>query len=240
MTTISKKNIICLSGWGQRYDALSSIFDCDLFQNFQVKHYNYQKFVNLDNFFDDFSDQFSKIEIDALVGWSLGGQLACRLIASKIVNPKKLILIAPPFQFVKDSKISAGMPEVKYQEFLQNFQNSPDSTLKKFTILAILNDKNGKKIINDLDLSSDNANSQIFWLNELGKFSSFELDFSDFPSTLYFHGLGDMIVHFKQKKYFQERIENFKEILLSDCGHAPHLSKKDLMQKEIINFLQDI
>ena len=39
----------------------------------------------------------------------------------EILQPKFLILLAPPFQMVKDSRIQAGMAKATFDEFYQNF-----------------------------------------------------------------------------------------------------------------------
>jgi pimeloyl-[acyl-carrier protein] methyl ester esterase len=71
------------------------------------------------------------------------------------------------------------------------------------------------------------------WLKELERFSCFDVNFSETPRTLYFHGAGDMIVHVSQAEYFRERIKNFRLEIFNNCGHAPHLSDLDRFRKVI-------
>lgn len=235
---MKKRKIICLSGWGQNFDSLSKIFKNKMFENFQIIYHDYLKFCDFESFLLDFRKKFFSDDIECILGWSLGGQIACRLISSDVINPKKLILIASPFQFVKNKNISAGMPQGKFDEFLSNFKNSPDITLKKFAILTIINDPNSKKIIQNLDIRNDNFESLIFWLEELGKFSCFDLNFNNFPPTLYFHGDGDVIVNIRQKEYFKNKIKNFDEIIINKCGHAPHLNNLHILQGKIGKFVE--
>ena len=91
------KNILCLSGWGQKFDSLESIFDPIFF----ARSLNYSKFNDVQKFFTSIEQQ--KLNTEILVGWSLGGQLAIRLIEKQILQPKLLILIAPPFKWLKTS-----------------------------------------------------------------------------------------------------------------------------------------
>ncbi len=167
------------------------------------------------------------------MGWSLGGQLAIRLIEKKILVPKLLILIAPPFQMIKDSRIQAGMAKAVFDEFYRNFTNAPDQTLKQFAILMAMNDRNAKDIVKTLDINEKNFANLAFWLKELERFSCFDIDFSNMPRTLYFHGAGDMIVHASQSEYFQKKIKNFRLEIFKNCGHAPHLSDVERMKKII-------
>ncbi len=218
------KKILCISGWGQKFDSLESIFD----PNFFVSSLDYSAF-------DDVKEFFSSVDCDSeiVMGWSLGGQLAIRLIERKILAPKLLILIAPPFQLVKDFRIQAGMAKSTFDEFYKNFTTAPSQTLKQFAILTAMNDRNAKEIARTLDINEKNFANLAFWLRELEKFSCFDINFSNMPRTLYFHGAGDMITHNSQAEYFQQRIKNFRLEIFKNCGHAPHLSDLERMKKII-------
>lgn len=225
-------SILCLSGWGQKYNSLEVIFRELYFDPFFVTSFDYSSCQSVENFFNKVAAQNLNPEI--LVGWSLGGQLALRLIEKKIIAPKLLILIAPPFQMVKDERIHAAMAPKTFAEFYQNFAQAPDKTLKQFAILTAMNDRNANEIARNLDISENNISQLKFWLEELSRFSCFDLDFSDMPRVLFFQGAGDMIVHPTQAEYFQKRIKNFRLELFKNCGHAPHLSDLEKMRKVII------
>ncbi len=227
-----KKQIICISGWGQKFDSLEFIFNDPIFDPFFVSSLDYSKFDDVEKFLDDVAAR-DLVDPEILVGWSLGGQLALRLIEKKILKPKLLILIAPPFQLVKDEKIKAGMAPLVFQGFHFGFTKAPDFTLKKFAILMAMNDKNSAEIARSLDVSDKNFSQLVYWLDELKRFSCFDIDFSKMPRTLYFHGAGDMIVHVLQADYFQERIKNFRKEIFTRCGHAPQLSDAGKMRRVI-------
>lgn len=221
------KKILCLSGWGQKFDSLEHVFS----ESFFVSSFNYSTLNSVDDFFVEFASK--KFDAEVLVGWSLGGQLALRLVEKKIIQPKLLILIAPPFQMIKDSRVQAGMAPKTFDEFYNNFASAPTKTLKQFAILTSMNDRNAKEIASGLDVSEENFEQLKFWLKELEKFSCFDLDFSSMPRTLYFHGAGDMIVHVSQAEYFRQRLKNLSLEIFKSCGHAPHLSDPQKF-KEII------
>ncbi len=230
-------NYLCLSGWGQKFDSLDIIFNSSEFSGSDIFHLNYSdlnSFEDLCNFVKSNHQNLQKF--DTIIGWSLGGQLACRLIANKIISPKKLILNDPPFQFVKDSRVNAAMPQSSYLKFAQDFKDSPSATLKKFSILTSLNDINARKIAKNIDINNKNHLNFLNWLKELKDFSCFDIDFSNFCDVLYFHGKGDMIVNIRQHQYFKERIVNFNEIIFDNCGHAPHLSDLSSFRSEILKF----
>lgn len=225
------KNIICLSGWGQKFDSLECIFQDQRFDPFFVQSLNYSKFDDCDKFFADVSSK--NLDADIVVGWSLGGQLAIRLIEQQILKPKTLILIAPPFQMVKDENITAAMTQKTFVQFRQNFADAPDKTLKQFSILTAMNDKNASQIARTLDVSNDNFDNLLSWLDELKRFNCFNTDFNKMPRTIFLQGAGDMIVHASQAGYFQERISDFTLETFKNCGHAPHINDIDRVRKII-------
>ncbi len=226
------RQILCLSGWGQKSDSLEFIFNDKIFDPFSVSSLDYSRFGDVEKFFDDVRAQNLNPEI--LVGWSLGGQLAVRLIEKKILKPKLLILIAPPFQLLKDERVHAGMGLEAFKKFRGDFANAPDKTLKQFSILTAMNDRNASDIARNLDVNDHNFAQLVYWLDELAGFSCFDVDFSNMPRTLYFHGAGDMIVHVSQAEYFKQRIKNLHATIFMNCGHAPQLNDTPTLRR-IIN-----
>jgi pimeloyl-ACP methyl ester carboxylesterase len=223
--------ILTLSGWGQKFDSLEEIFSDPIFDPFFISSLDYSAFDNVEKFFDFVTKKNLNLEI--LIAWSLGGQLAIRLIEKKILSPKLLILIAPPFQMIKDSRIQAGMAKSTFDEFYKNFCDAPNQTLKQFAILTAMNDRNANEIARNLDISDKNFTQLKFWLEELSRFSCFDVDFSEMPRTLYFQGAGDMIVHASQAEYFKNHLKNFRLEIFKNCGHAPHLNDPQTLRKTI-------
>ena len=232
LEVLTSKKILCLSGWGQKFDSIESIFDPIFFAQNQVSSFNYSKLDSSEEFFRQIKQKNLNPEI--LVGWSLGGQLAIRLIEKNIVKPKLLVLLAPPFQMVKDLKIRSGMSKKTFAEFYQNFTRAPSKTLKQFSILTAMNDRNAGEIAKNLDINDQNFEQLKFWLEELERFSCFDVDFSQMPKTLFIQGAGDMIVHQSQAQYFAERIKNFRLEIFKNCGHAPHLSNIEKLREIIL------
>ena len=222
------KSILCLSGWGQNFKSLEAIFCENIKQKFNILSLNYSSFEGFSKFEDSLKSLYNP---DLIIGWSLGGQIALRLIQNKILSPKLLILIAPPFQLVKDNRVQAGMSLKTYDDFYNNFYRAPDATLKKFAILSIMNDKNKSQMLKNLEISEENHEKLTIWLEELKNFSCFDLDFSNIPPTLFFIGAGDMVVHYSQSKYFAERINDFELHIFENCGHTPHLSNNELFNE---------
>lgn len=236
------KKILCLNGWGQKFDSLESIFDPIFLSKIspfnEVYSLNYSEFFDPEKFFAEVDSEELKPEI--VIGWSLGGQLAIRLVEKKILQPKLLILLAPPFQMLKDSRVQAGMSKETFDEFYKNFSQAPTQTLKQFSILTAMNDRNASDIARTLDVNDKNFEQLKFWLEELARFSCFNVNFENMPRTLYFQGAGDMIVHVSQAQYFQERIKNFRLEIFKNCGHAPHLSDPENLKKIILEEISSL
>lgn len=228
------KLIACLSGWGQKFDCLEDSFCQEIRQKYRINSLNYSNYSN----FSEFSESLNSVaNPDVLVGWSLGGQIALRLILKKIFNPKILILIAPPFQMIKDEKIQAGMSQKTFNEFYINLKTAPNATLKKFSILTAMSDKNRSEILKNLKIEDSNQHNLLNWLDELRNFSGFDVELNEMPPTQYIIGLGDTIVHPSQASYFQERIKNIEVSYFDNCGHAPHLSNNRRFNEVLLKIL---
>jgi pimeloyl-ACP methyl ester carboxylesterase len=225
-------SILSLAGWAQKPNSLEP-----LFSNFSSPHkiinFDYIQFSNVKNCFNAVKNLSDNPDI--IIGWSLGGQIAARLIADKILTPKLLILIATPFQFVKSEQIAAAMPKNSFELFRANFIKNSAQTLEKFSLLMMLNNAaRARELAKNLYINDKNYDNLLFWLDELGIFSCYDLNFANFPRTLIFHGQGDLVVHQLQSKIFASKIANSRLEMLSDCGHCPHISNQEQLQK-IIN-----
>ena len=107
------KEILCLSGWGQKSDSLENIFSDKVFDPFFVSSFNYLVLDDIEDFFDKIkknphaelieaqSSCFDKLSMtrdpEIIVGWSLGGQLAVRLIEKKNIYSQIINLNRPTF-----------------------------------------------------------------------------------------------------------------------------------------------
>lgn len=229
-------NVLCLSGWAQKHNSLETLFP-DSGCNTNILNFDYSLSGNYQNFLD----RIKKLKFNPkiAIGWSLGGQLICRLIDQKIITPQYLILISTPFQFVKSAKIAAAMPQKSFDDFFNNFSQNPDRLMKKFSLLMNIKDKNAKELSQNLDINQENHKKLEFWLQELQKFSCHDLKFQNFlQKTIIFHGTEDMVVHHSQSNLFFNKIPNAKLHNINKCGHTPHISHNRILTEKITSFLQ--
>ncbi|MFT6332533.1 MAG: pimeloyl-ACP methyl ester carboxylesterase [Lentimonas sp.] len=230
---MAKPTILTFSGWAQNPSSLDHLLSA--YSSHQIINFNYSQFSNVDQCFKALEN--SEINPEIIIGWSLGGQIAARLISQKIFNPTRLILIATPFEFVKSPKIPAAMPKASFDKFRNNFANNSAKTLEKFSLLMMLgSQKRAQELEKNLHFNPDNYQNLLFWLDELGKFSCFNLNFNNFPETLIIHGQGDVVVNYLQAQFFAQKIPHSNLKILANCGHCPHISNITQTEDLILNF----
>ena len=109
--------ITILSGFGQEPQTFKNVFS-----NKDVITLDY---LQNKNFEDLLTQDLKAYDNEVVIGWSLGGQVAIRLIEKQILKPKLLILIATPFQFVEDDKNEVGMPLELFNQFQNVLDENP-------------------------------------------------------------------------------------------------------------------
>ncbi len=220
------KKITILSGFGQEPKALQNVFS-----NKDVIALDY---LQTKNFEDLLTRDLKAYDNEVVIGWSLGGQVAVRLIEKQILKPKLLILIATPFQFVQDDKNQVGMPRELFEQFQNVLDENPEQALEYLANLTALNDKNPEDVLKNM-INTENTDNLYFWLKELKNFNCFSVDFTNFSKTIYICGSGDMVVDHLQYKLFLKQIKDFELQIMFTCGHAPHFSHKS----EFLNIINE-
>lgn len=218
-------DIITITGWGQKTDAL----DVFASQFGSVTNIPYVSYKSIEELYSKSKD----LTCDLLIGWSLGGQLASRVVAAEILKPKLLVLLAPSFQYVKGGDINEGTHSLAFHTFRTAYATFPSNSLREFGALVCQNDDHAMDIIATMDDDMSNHKDWIRWLDELGKFSCLNLDFSKFPRALIFHGEGDAVTPYQQGNMFHEAIKDSRFELIENCGHAPHLHDPDFLAEII-------
>ncbi len=215
--------IVTASGWGQPYDALASIAP-------DAIHADYARHDNV----EDALGEFAYGACDTAIGWSLGGQLIVRAVAAGLLRPKRLVLIATPFQFVASSDVPHGMKRDLYAKFHDNYARDAMRTLHKAWELIAKGDKHAPRVRLHMERQPKEAMLEkhwLRWLQLLDSYSCEELDFSDFPPTLLIHGDGDAVVDQAQSTLFAQRMPAAKRIVFEGCGHAPHWHDTEKLRK---------
>ena len=218
--------ITILSGFGQEPQTFKNVFsnkDVIAFDYFQTK--NFENLLTRD---------LTAYDNEVVIGWSLGGQVAIRLIEKQILKSKLLILIATPFQFVRNNKNNTGVNKEDFESFKINLALNPKQTLQYLACMSGNSDENSAETIKNME-GINNVENLSNWFQELKDFTCFDIDFKNFPKTVYICGDSDAVVDISQYKYFQERIADFELQIMFNCGHAPHFSHKN----EFLNIINE-
>jgi pimeloyl-[acyl-carrier protein] methyl ester esterase len=209
--------VMTLSGWGQQAEALKDILPPKAKADFC----RYSHYQGPDKLFTALRRK--KPQADVLIGWSLGGQLAARLVEEGIVRPKLLVLLAAPYQYVADTNHPYGVNQLMFWTFCQSFRSFPAKTMQHFILLVAQGDDHMREMARQINIDSENLEEWADWLDVLGEYSSDRLSCKNFPRTLIVHGLADQVVPVAQASAWHEKIKNSRLELLEFCGHAPHL-----------------
>ena len=224
------KKILCLNGWGQEPKTLESEFK-NIFKDAEFETYDYVA-SNNDGIFPRNYEGCK--EYDITIAWSLGTHCAINLIQKKLLKTKLLILIAPIFQFVENETNKVGMPKEMFDYFLVGFKNDPEATIRQLIKMSASCDKNANLVLEKMKIRNLNVLScyalekQLLHLKD---FSCFDVNFKKFPKTICFSGVNDTVVASSQTKLFAERIKDFELHIIENCGHAPHFSHMEEIEK---------
>lgn len=168
---------------------------------------------------------------DAVIGWSLGGQLALRAIAAGMLAPKRLTLIAAPAKFVGEN----GMGAETFTLFRESYAKDPARTKDRFRGLIAKDDARARTVMTALEDHPQVEDTSRFlpWLDALERFDVTTLDLSRAPRTLILHGMNDRIVPYVQGEILAERLPHAVLRGMAGVGHAPHLSEPERVREEI-------
>lgn len=222
--------MMTLAGWGQPHDALSVL--CP-----DATPIDYAGYANVGDALSAIAAEGRKH--DTVVGWSLGGQLAVRAIAAGMMRPKRLVLIAAPYQFVETPELKVGMKRDLYDKFRHNYANNPGRTLDKSWALVALDDSREEAVRARLEQQDKAAVLQhdwLSWLDALNDYSCEGLNMTGFPPVLLVHGARDMVVSMEQSRYFSRQLPHAELRIVEGCGHAPHWHDTAAISAQINEF----
>ncbi|MFW1761275.1 hydrolase [Acinetobacter calcoaceticus] len=139
-----QNKILLITGWGVGIEPLESLklhlqqesLDVQLVNIFDVLTESFQKQFNLLN------------DVDTVIGWSLGGQLAAYLVDSFYKSTgltKTLITLASNPCFVANTNWQTAMPADVFSQFKASFLQNQQATLKRFYYLITQGSAQAKK-----------------------------------------------------------------------------------------------
>lgn len=201
-------------------------------------------------FFDDFGEEDLLTELARslpdqciLLGWSLGGMLATKLAVDYPDKVHALITLAANRYFVENSRWPWAMKESTFQTFYKHFLHNPESAFKRFIALQALGDANKKALMRSFEqlslspIKKQNGN----WTRLLNILST--LDNSESTGKLscpglHFFAANDALVPSEAASHIYSNSPGQNVEVLSDCGHALHLSRPEVIARKINNFIE--
>lgn len=204
---------LLLSGWGTD----PSCFFPDLSQS---KHYDYLVHSTIKAVEQDLLHQ----QYQTVIGWSLGGQLACHLLSSRIISAKKLILLATSPRFPNDEA---------YEQFSNIFQNNPRHTQQRFLHLISKGHPNPRHIVKQLKASRASSKNLSYWLSRLTKLSPLRMPMENFPTTLLYYADQDAVIPSLDIQTFCDKLLEYELFSVQNCGHAIHIEYQSQIEQQL-------
>lgn len=208
---------LTISGWGQPADALQKSLALH-----DAATLDYSQYPSAEA---SFAALAPHRHVARVIGWSQGGQLALRAVLAGAIAPKQLVLIAAPYQFLKDEAVPHGMDMFTYQTFRENYAADPLRTAGRFHALVAKGDAKFKAVVEGLHHHPKVADPEHWlpWFDALGKVSLHGVDLRGLPPTLIVHGTEDAIVPMAQATLLAQAMPHAQLEAWDGVAHAPQL-----------------
>lgn len=220
-------SMLTLSGWTQPSDALA--------RGLSLHHAHVFDYSDYPSAAASFEALRAFADVEEVVAWSMGAQLAIRAVAAGVLKPKHMTLLAAPYQFVSTEDFADGMDPLTYRQFRENYTANPVRTKSKFHALVAKGDVHARRVQGMLDHHPDVDNTARWlpWLDDLGEHSLQGVDTSAMPPTLLIYGTEDAVVPVKQGEKMLEILPQATLSRWEGAAHAPHLHDATRVLHEI-------
>jgi pimeloyl-[acyl-carrier protein] methyl ester esterase len=183
--------------------------------------------------------QFSKPI--SLCGWSLGGQIAMQWAAKYPQQITKLILVASTPCFTTREDWSCGMAPEILQQFAEDLENNPATTLRRFLSLQVRGTDNERELLQGLRANLATQNEPSLFALRAGLAILRELDLrptisSILQPTLIIAGERDKLTPFDASVYLAKSMANAQIVTIKGAAHAPFLSHQAECAAAMLDF----
>ncbi|WP_370979853.1 malonyl-ACP O-methyltransferase BioC [Agaribacterium sp. ZY112] len=182
---------------------------------------------------------------EALIGWSLGGMLAVKLVERLSEQGddrvKRVIMLAANASFVAKPDWPLAMSEAVFSAFYQGLQSNPAKTAKRFSALQAQGGSEIRKVSANLSsISCINSDQQERALAQLTLLAS--LDIRTALSAikrpvLALFAEGDALVPMALQSLFKRHWPGIRSRCLLNTGHALQLIQAEQVAEEVKDFL---
>jgi pimeloyl-[acyl-carrier protein] methyl ester esterase len=181
----------------------------------------------------------------ALLGWSLGGQLALTLALSAQgapVAPERLILVATTPRFLAGDGWAHGLSRETLQHFAQGLEQDPSGTIADFLGLQVRGSRRAAHTEQQLREALDRHGIAQLPALRAGLSLLATTDLRDRAGslalpTLLIGGLNDRVTPPAALEWLAARLPRAELLLLARAAHAPFLSHPDEVAQAVLDFL---
>lgn len=223
--------ILTLSGWGQSPNTLSDI--CPNGAN--LHQCDYSDYAD----YEALSKALREENYDVVMGWSLGGHLALRLLGEGVIHSRSAVSLCAPHQFIRDDAQPYGMEPWLFDQFYENYVSDPERTAERFSGLIAKGDTRMKEVMRQMvpHTSVNDAKQWSPWLKFLGESSLAAEHMQHVPRTLLIQGDEDTLVQPQQSEWLLKHLENAELFSIKGCAHAPSLHDTVAVRDAIKTFI---
>ena len=185
--------------------------------------------------------QKNKFEDFDILGWSLGGQIAVKLLNHMKLNKQnKFFLVSSTPKFTNKKQWQSGLDENIFLKFSEELSKNPKKTIRKFITLQTYKSEHSKEIIENVIINIADKKLNLEVLHKYLKMmiaedmrEMFEI-LSKFRTFL-IAGRDDYIVPVASQYFMLQQYTIEKSLIIDKAGHIPFLSHTELCK----SFIED-
>ena len=233
--------IVFLPGWCLGRTPLNAVVNAINGQIFDLPGYGNAPLIT--DFYAAADDIAARVQPGTtLAGWSLGAQLALAIAARHPDKVGKLVLVAGTTSFVQRDGWPHAMPPDMLAEFAAGIAADVEAMLPRFVGGFNRGDANAKAVTLDLlKLADPRPAGEVLgtglnWLRDVDlRDSALQVK----APTLLIHGGADPLMPLGAAEALAALIPGAKLAVLSDCAHAPFMSRPDDFLATVRDFLNE-
>ena len=233
--------IVFLPGWCLGRTPLNAVVNAINGQIFDLPGYGNAPLIT--DFYAAADDIAARVQPGTtLAGWSLGAQLALAIAARHPDKVGKLVLVAGTTSFVQRDGWPHAMPPDMLAEFAAGIAADVEAMLPRFVGGFNRGDANAKAVTLELlKLADPRPAGEVLgtglnWLRDVDlRDSALQVK----APTLLIHGGADPLMPLGAAEALAALIPGAKLAVLSDCAHAPFMSRPDDFLATVRDFLNE-